>query len=184
MISDKTALILIDVQDGFHNLPHWGGRRNNPDAEQNMARLLAHWREQKRPIFHVQHMSTTPNSPLRPNQAGNAIQKIVAPIADEPIIQKTTNSAFIGTDLEARLREQGIDSVVIVGLITNHCVETTARMAGNLGFDTHVVEDATATFDRVGHDGTHYPAETIHAMSLSNLNDEFATIVKTGQLLG
>lgn len=183
MISDTTALILIDVQDGFHNLAHWGGRRNNPDAEHNMARLLAHWREQKRPIFHVQHMSTTPNSPLRPNQAGNAIQKIVAPIGDEPVIQKSVNSAFIGTDLEARLRENGIESVVIVGLITNHCVETTARMAGNLGFDTIVVEDATATFDRVGHDGTHYPAETIHAMSLSNLNGEFATIVKTGQLL-
>jgi nicotinamidase-related amidase len=183
MISDKTALILIDVQDGFLDITHWGGRRNNPDAEANMARLLAHWREQHRPIFHVQHMSTFPNSPLRPNQAGNAIQKIVAPIGDEPIIQKTVNSAFIGTDLEARLREQRIDSVVIVGLITNHCVETTARMAGNLGFVTLVVDDATATFDRTGHDGTRYPAETIHALSLANLHDEFATIVTTNQLL-
>ena len=149
-----------------------------------MARLLWEWRKKNRPIYHVQHMSTNPRSPLRPNHDGNAIKKEVAPLQGEPVIQKTVNSAFIGTDLQALLRENGVDSVVIVGLTTNHCVETTARMAGNLGFDTYVVEDATATFDRTGHDGTHYPAETIHAMSLSNLNGEFATIVKTGQLLG
>jgi nicotinamidase-related amidase len=181
-LTDNIALIIIDVQDGFHELAYWG-RRNNHDAEANIARLLAHWRTKKRPIFHIQHMSTTPNSPLRPNQPGNAIQKIVVPIGDEPIIQKTVNSAFIGTDLEKRLRDNGIESVVIVGLITNHCVETTTRMAGNLGFNTYVVADATATFDRKGHDGTLYPAETIHAVSLANLHDEFATIVTTGQLI-
>ena len=183
MISDTTALILIDVQDGFDEANYWGDR-NNPDAEQNMARLLWEWRKKHRPIYHVQHMSTNPRSPLRPDHDGNTIKKEVAPLQGEPVIQKTVNSAFIGTDLEARLRENGVDSVVIVGLTTNHCVETSARMAGNLGFATMVVEDATATFDRVGHDGTRYPAETIHAMSLSNLNGEFATIVKTGQLLG
>src|SRR5664279_3161614 len=165
-ISDKTALILIDVQDGLDD-PVWG-KRNNPDAESNMARLLADWRRKRRPIYHVQHMSRRPTSPLRPNQPGNAIKRMVAPQGDEPVIQKTVNSAFIGTSLEERLREAEIESVVIVDLTTNHCVETTARMAGNLGFTTFVVDDATATFDRMGYDGTHYPAETIHAVSLAS----------------
>jgi nicotinamidase-related amidase len=180
-LSNNTALIIIDVQDGFSD-PKWGNR-NNPDAETNIAKLLAVWRAKKRPIYHIQHMSTHPNSPLRPNQAGNAIQSIVAPQGDEPVIQKTVNSAFIGTDLEHRLRKHAIDSVVIVGLTTNHCVETTTRMAGNLGFNTFLVADATATFDRMGYDGVLYPAETIHAVSLANLNEEFATIVTTDDLL-
>jgi nicotinamidase-related amidase len=181
-ITAKTALLIIDVQDGFIQSDYWG-RRNNPQAEENMALLLAEWRKHKRPIVHVQHMSTTPNSPLRPDSAGNAIQQIVAPIEGELIIQKTVNSAFIGTDLEARLRQDGVDSVVVVGLTTNHCVETTTRMAGNLGFVTFIVADATATFDRVGHDGVHYPAETIHAVSLASLHGEFATVIQTENLL-
>ena len=180
-VTDKTALIVVDVQDGLDD-PRWG-KRNNPDAEGNIARLLATWRRRGRPIYHVQHMSTNPNSPLRPNQPGNAIKRIVAPQADEPVIQKTVNSAFIGTDLEDRLRQAGIQSMVIVGLTTNHCVETTARMAGNLGFTTFVVDDATATFDRSGFDGAHYPAETVHAISLASLHEEFATILRTDQLL-
>lgn len=180
-LTDKTALIIVDVQDGLDD-PVWG-TRNNPDAERNMARLLQAWRTQGRPIFHIQHMSQRPTSPLRPNQPGNAIKRIVAPQGDEPVIQKSVNSAFIGTDLENRLHEQHIQSVVIVGLTTNHCVETTARMASNLGFKTFVVDDATAAHDCKGYDGTHYPAETIHAVSLANLHGEFATVLKTDQLL-
>ncbi len=180
-LPDNTALLIIDVQDGLDD-PTWG-RRNNPEAERNMARLLAAWRTNGRPIFHVQHMSVRPTSPLRPNQPGNAIKRIVAPQGDEPVIQKTVNSAFIGTNLEARLRQAGIQSVVIVGLTTNHCVETSVRMAGNLGFTTYVVADATATFDRTGYDGAHFPAETVHAVSLASLHGEFATVVTTDQVL-
>jgi nicotinamidase-related amidase len=181
LLTDKTALIIIDVQDGLDD-PRLG-KRNNPDAESNMARLLAAWRTKRRPIYHVQHMSTKPNSPLRPNQPGNAIKRIVAPQADEPVIQKTVNNAFIGTDLADRLRKEDIQSVVIVGLTTGHCVSATARMAGDLGFTTFVVADATATHDCNSYDGTYYPAETVHAISLASLHDEFATILKTDQLL-
>ncbi len=180
-VTENTALILIDVQEGLDE-PVWG-TRNNPDAEANMARLLAAWRTHQRPIYHIQHMSTNPNSPLRPHLPGNAIKRVVAPQGDEPIIQKTVNSAFIGTDLEARLRAADIQTVVIVGLTTNHCVETSARMAGNLGFETFVVADATATFDRTGFDGIHYPADTVHAVALASLHNEFATVIKTADLL-
>lgn len=181
LIGDRTALILIDVQDGLDE-PRLG-RRNNPDAEANMARLLALWREKQWPIFHVQHMSTEPNSPLRPELPGNAIKRIVAPAGDEPVLRKTVNNAFVGTDLEQRLRTQGIQSVVFVGLTTDHCVSSTVRMASDLGFTAFVVGDATATHDRTGHDGAHYSAETMHAVSLASLRGEFATIVTTGQLL-
>ncbi|NDJ61307.1 MAG: cysteine hydrolase [Chloroflexi bacterium] len=180
-LTDNTALIIIDVQDGLDE-PRLG-TRNNPDAEGNIVRLLAGWRAQGRPIYYVQHMSTEPNSPLRPDLPGNAIKRIVAPHGAEPVIQKSVNSAFIGTDLEQRLRAAGIQTVVLVGLVTDHCVSTTARMAGNLGFTTFVVDDATATFERSGPDGTTYPAEIVHAVELASLHGEFATVVKTDQLL-
>jgi nicotinamidase-related amidase len=181
-MTDKTALIIIDVQDGLDD-PRLG-KRGNPDAESNMARLLAAWRVKGRPVYHIQHMSTHPNSPLRPDLPGNAIKRIVAPQGDEPVLQKTVNNAFVGTDLEHRLREANIQSVVVIGLTTEHCVSTTARMAGDLGFTTFVVADATACHDRNGFDGTYYSAEAIHAISLVSLQDEFATIVTTDQLLG
>lgn len=180
-ITNNTALIIIDVQDGLDE-PRLG-KRNNPNAENNMARLLAAWRAKGRTIYHVQHMSTEPNSPLRPELPGNAIKRIVAPQGDEPVIQKTVNNAFVGTNLEDRLRAENIQSVVIVGLTTEHCVSSTARMADDLGFTTFVADDATACHDRHGYDGTYYPAETVHTLSLVSLQDEFATIVKTDQLL-
>lgn len=180
-LPQDAALIVIDVQKGFDD-PIWG-HRNNPQAEENIAKLLAGWRQTKRPIFHVQHLSPEPNSPLRPGQTGCDIKEMVKPLADEPVIQKNVNSAFIGTDLEARLRQNSFDTLIIVGLTTNHCVSTTARMAGNLGFDTYVVSDATATFDRVSHDGKRYEAEDIHSISLANLHQEFATIIETDSLL-
>ncbi len=180
-INEKTALILIDVQEGFND-PVWG-KRNNPQMEDNIMQLLQEWRMANRPIFHIQHNSVLPESPLRLNQVGNDFMEISQPQGNEPVIGKTVNSAFIGTDLEARLREQDIEQMVIIGLTTNHCVSTTTRMAGNLGFDVYLVSDATATFDRVGIDGAVFPAEQVHAMSLANLNDEFATVVKTDTLI-
>ncbi len=180
-IAKEAALIIVDVQEAFDE-PRWG-RRNNPEAEANVARLLHAWREAGRPIVHVRHLNLTPGSSFHPDEPGSRIKALVRPAEGEPVIEKTVNSAFIGTDLEERLRRQGVTSVVITGLTTNHCVETTARMAGNLGFDTIFVSDATATFDRVGPDGVRHAAEDIQAMTLSNLNGEFATIVTTDDLL-
>ncbi|MBA2284557.1 MAG: cysteine hydrolase [Ktedonobacteraceae bacterium] len=177
----NAALILIDIQTGFDD-PVWG-RRNNPDAETNIATLLHAWRRTGRPIFHIQHLSLELQSPLRADSPGSEIKDMVRPQDGEPIIQKHVNSAFIGTDLEERLRRADISTLIITGLTTNHCVETTTRMAGNLGFHTYLVSDATATFDRRGPDNVLHSAEDIQAMTLTNLHEEFATIVTTGEVL-
>lgn len=180
-IPDTATLILIDIQKGLDDPAY--GRRNNPDAEANVARLLERWRETGRPLVHIQHLSTSPTSPLRPGQEGVEIKPIVAPIANERVITKQVNCAFIGTDLEAVLRREGATPLVITGLTTNHCVETTARVAGDLGFSPILVSDAAATFDRTAPDGTLWPAETIHAVTLTSLNGEFAEIATTEEIL-
>ena len=181
-LTEKTALIVIDVQEGFDD-PSWG-ERNNPDAERNISELLSLWREDQRHIFHVRHLSLEKDSPLAPDSPGVEIKDGVRPEEGEPLIEKNVNSAFIGTDLEERLREQNINTLVVTGLTTDHCVSTTSRMAGNLGFGTYVVSDATATFDRTGPDGKLHDAGKVHEMSLVNLHEEFATIVTTASLTG
>ena len=175
----SAALLLIDVQQAFDD-PSWGPR-NNPQAEANIAALLQAFRATGRPVLHVAHDSTEPDSTLRSGTPGNAIKPQAEPLPGEPIYRKHVNSAFIGTTLERDLRSAAIDTVVIVGLTTNHCVSTTARMAGNLGFHTYVVSDATATFDRPLLDGTPRPAEQVHQAALSDLHGEFATIVTTAE---
>lgn len=177
----KTALLLIDVQKGFDE-PVWG-RRNNAMAEERMRELLDAWRKTKRPVYHVRHMSVHPKSPLFPGREGNEIKEIVRPERGEPVIEKNVNSAFIGTDLESRLRRAGIDTLVIAGLTTDHCVSTTARMGGNLGFKCYVVGDATATFERVGPDGTKYGPDEMHNTALASIHREFATVAYTKQLI-
>ncbi|MCI0349997.1 MAG: cysteine hydrolase [Acidobacteriales bacterium] len=181
MSESKPALILIDIQQGFDD-PRWGGR-NNPKAEGKAAELLQEWRKQRAPIFHVQHSSRLPDSPLRPNQPGWEIKKEVAPQPGEPRFNKDVNSCFIGTGLEQELRRQGISEVVICGLTTDHCVSTSVRMGGNLGFKIYVPSDATATFDRKGPDGKTYSAQQMHETALASLHDEFATVATSQQII-
>ena len=176
-LSSNAVLLVVDVQRGLDE-PIWG-RRNNPHMERNIETLLVAWRSSKWPVIFFKHMSTWATSPLRPGQPGNEFKPECAPVPGERILKKSVNSCFIGTSLEADLRRAGCDTLVIVGLTTNHCISTTARMAGNLGFTAYVVSDATATFDRTGPDGVEYKAELIQAMTLSDLNHEFATIIDT-----
>src|SRR5437588_12141165 len=122
MKSDRPALILIDIQKGFEDIARWGGQRNNPNAEQRASELLKIWRDNGLPIFHVQHCSATPASPLHETQPGNQFNDLVIPAEGEPIIKKNVNSAFIGTDLQEQLDKAGITKLVIVGLTTDHCV--------------------------------------------------------------
>ena len=174
------ALLIIDVQRAIDDAS-WGDDRNNPDAEGNMARLLGRWRERRWPVVHVRHASKETSSTYRKGQPGFEFKDEVAPAGGEIVIEKQTNSAFIGTDLQERLR--GVETLVIVGVITNNSVEATARMAGNLGFDTCVVSDATATFGKRDYDGRWRSAAEVHAMSLANLDKEYCTVIDTAAVL-
>jgi len=179
----RTALIVVDVQRAFDEWEAAGKRRNNPHAVARVADLLAAFRDNAAPIFHIRHEGTKPTSTFLPGGTGFPVKDEAREHDGEPVMVKRVNSAFIGTDLESRLRAGGIRRVVICGATTNHCVETTTRMAGNLGFDTRLVRDATWTFDRVGPDGDKHAAEDIHAMTLANLNGEFARIMTAGEAI-
>ncbi len=178
----NTALISIDVQQAFDD-PSWG-KRNNPEAERNIAALLEAWRTAGRPLFHIQHRSQRTGSLFHPDHPGYRHKPEGLPLPGETVLYKNVNSSFIGTDLEARLRAAGIESVVIMGLTTDHCVSTTTRMAGNLGFTAWFVSDATATFERTGPDGQYFSAQTMHDTALASLHGEFATVVPTEEILG
>ncbi len=177
----NAALIIIDQQKGILQ-PHLG-RRNNPQAEDRIVDLLGFWRRSGRPVIHVQHLSREPDSVFWPEQEGVEFQQRFLPQDAEWLIQKQVPDAFCASGLEARLREAGIGQLVIVGVATNNSVESTARSAGNLGFDTWVAEDACFTFDKADYFGTLRTAEEVHGMSLGNLQGEYATVVSAAQVL-
>ena len=178
----KPTLVIVDVQKAFDD-PVWG-QRNNPGAEGNVARLLAAWRAEDAPIIHVRHRETDPEWHFfNEGDPGFEFKPEAMPQDDEPVLTKEVNSAFIGTDLEERLRAAGATTVVIAAITTDHCGSTTARMSGNLGFETWYVGDACATFDREGPDGEVFPADLIHRTALASLHDEFAEVISTDEAI-
>ena len=175
------ALVVVDVQKGLAD-PVWG-RRDNPACEENIAALLAGWRERGLPVVFVRHDSVEPGSPLAPGTPGNAFKDV---IEGEPdlLVAKSVNSSFHGEpSLQAWLDGEGIDTIYVCGITTNHCCETTARVGGNLGYDVRFVLDATHTFDRPDPDGEIVPAEVIARVTATNLHGEFATVVDTAGAL-
>jgi nicotinamidase-related amidase len=172
------ALLVVDVQRAFADAGYWG-RRDNPACEANVATLLAAWREAGGTVVFVRHDSDEPGSPLAPDAPGNAFHAVITGTPDL-LVTKQVNSAFYGDpDLHAWLGAAGIATLVICGITTNHCCETTARMAGNLGYETFFVLDATHTFDRRGPDGETVSAEDLARATAASLHDEFATVVGT-----
>jgi len=180
-IPNATALLVIDLQLAVDH-PSWGPR-NNPGAEANILRLLAAWRAAGRPVVHVRHLSKDPHSTFRPGQPGADFKPGFQPQPGELLIEKTVPGAFSGTDLEALLRSRGIEALVITGVATNNSVEATARVAGDLGFRTIVVADATFAFAKADFHGTPRTADEVHAMSLANLHGEYATVLETDVVL-
>ena len=179
-LPQTAALLVIDLQKAIDH-PSWG-ERNNPDAEKNVAALLEAWRMSKRPVYHIRHDSMEPGSHYRPGQSGNEFKPECQPLDGESVIAKRTKSAVIGTNLESTLRALGHTLLVVTGVITNNSVEATVRMAGNLGFDTFLVEDACFTFGRKDWAGQFRTASEVHAMSLANLDGEYCTVVRTADL--
>ena len=182
----NTALLLIDVQEGVDVLEHWGGptgRRNNPDAEGHMASLLRAWRAHGLPVAYTQHDSREAASPLKLSLATGAMKAGFAPETGDIVVVKDVNSAFVGTSMEVQLRRANVSRLVVVGFFTNFCVETSVRMAGNMGFDVYLVADACATTNRIGPDGTDYDPELVHALSVANMHGEFCTALAVNDTL-
>lgn len=181
-ISDDAVLIVIDVQQGFEDHEFWGPR-DNPEAEQRISAILEAWQSTGRPVVMVQHQSAS--GPLTPGTPGYELKPVVADAKWDLHITKTVNSAFYGTpDLHAWLQERGATQLVTIGIMTNVCNETTARMGGNLGYDVVFPIDAMHTFDMAGPDGDTVPAAQLARGTAAVLHHmRFAKVVTTEALL-
>lgn len=179
----ETALVVVDVQAGFDD--PWWGRRDNPGADDHIAALVDAFAASGRPLVYVRHASANPDSPLHPEHPGHRLKPYLDRHQPSLTVTKSVNSCFHGEpDLHAWLQGAGVTTVVIAGITTNHCCETTARLAGNLGYDTWFALDATHTFDRQAPDGSVITAAELARVTATNLHGEFATVAGTRQLLG
>ncbi|CAG9621908.1 cysteine hydrolase family protein [Sutcliffiella rhizosphaerae] len=177
----KPVLLVVDVQKGMDE-PTWG-IRNNIQAEEKMLELLNVWRKNELPIIHVQHVSQNPESPLHPSYPGFQLKTGFEPKEDEYFIRKKVNSCFIGTNLDNYLKNNGYQTLIVIGLTSNHCISSTVRMAGNLGYRTYVCSDATAAFETTSYDGVDLTADEVHRHALSSLHQEFAEVVTTNNVI-
>jgi nicotinamidase-related amidase len=175
------CLIIIDMQNCM--LDPAAGSRNNLQAEEQIAQLLQAWRAVSAPVVHVRHISRSPTSMFAPGQPGAAFQDRFTPLPHEHVVEKNVPDAFINTALERWLRVRGLNELVLVGVSTNNSVESSARTAGNLGFDTVVVPDATFAYAMRDYAGVERSADEVHAMALANLMSDYATIRDTRAVL-
>ena len=177
-----TALIVVDVQRGFEDATYWG-RRNNPDCERNVADLIESWRDRAQPVVFVRHHWDEDGSPLRSDEAGSEFKDVVEGRPDL-LVTKRVNSAFHGDpDLERWLTDEGIEGIVVCGITTNHCCETTARVGANLGFEMGFAIDATHTFDLDDHEGGTIAADELARVTAANLDPEFGRVLTAAEAI-
>lgn len=184
---EQTALLLIDVQKGVHVYDHWGGpggRMNNPACEDNLRALLTGFRAAGRQVGFTRHDSQEPDSPLKLSLPTGAQLDGLDIQSGDIVVHKDVNSGFIGTNLEIKLRRAGIRRLVVAGYFTNFCVETTVRMAGNMGYDVYLVQDACATCNRVDRKGVDHDPELVHDIAVAAMHGEFCTAISTADALG
>ena len=179
-LGPRSVLLPIDNQRGFSG-PLWH-RHQTRAADSYGLRLLDCWRTLAFPIIHIKHDSIDPSSPLRPGHPGNAFRPGFGPLQGEGLVSKSVNAAFIGTDLELRLRRLDVQTVVLFGYSIDMCVSTTARVASNLGYRTIVVADASACADIIDAHGRIHAADLARA-HLATLNNEFADVVNTDDVI-
>ena len=181
-ITKNPALILVDIQKAFLDKDYPGKKRNNLNAEFICGQILKKWRNLGLKVIHVRHSSINPKSKLHKSMPGFEFNNYVKPKKDELVLTKNVNSAFIGTELDQTLKKLKIETLVIIGMTTNHCISSTVRMSGNLGYETYLISDSTACFNTMGIDGKEIDCELIYNLSLANLKGEFAEIINSKEL--
>ena len=134
-------------------------------------------------ICHIHHHSHEPGSPFAAGLPGNAVQGFAAPLAGEAVYFKHVSGGFIGTALESDLRRAGNEYVLLRGAEANSCVETTARMAGNLDFAMLFAGDAVWAYGAIGPDGRSHTPDEVLSMTLCNMQGEFGSVVSTDEAL-
>jgi len=179
---DRAVLLPVDMQRAF-DAPPWP-RRWNDQADANGLALLDAWRTAGRPIIHVRHDSVQPGSTLAPGTPGNAFRPGFEPLESELLITKSVNSAFIGTDLDERLKRVGARHVVVFGISTDMCVSTTIRTGANMGWDMILAPDACDCFDLPDSQGGWISAAEIQRAHVATLAFEFCRIHSTAELTG
>ncbi|MCK0070141.1 cysteine hydrolase family protein [Kordiimonas laminariae] len=177
----KTALLIIDVQKAIDH-PKWG-IRNNLDAERKIAELLSHWRHKKWPVVHIKHSSKELTSPYREGQPLHDFKEEVFPEIGEKIIEKSTNNAFVGTELDTYLKSLSIEHLAVVGVLTQHSVDCTARMAASLGYHVSVISDATAATGVTDCRGTSWSADDVHHITLVHIGADYASICTSAEVI-
>jgi len=182
LLNKNSALLLVDIQKAFLEKDYPGIIRNNEDAEFICGKILNKWRTLDLPVIHVRHSSTNPESKLHKSKPGFEFNDYVIPLKTEMVLTKKVNSAFIGTDLEDILFKGNINTLVIVGMTTNHCISTTVRMSGNLGFNTYLISDSTACYNTKAMNGEVIDCNTIYNATLASLQEEFATVIDSKEL--
>ena len=174
-------LVIVDIQNDYFP----GGAYplvGTEAAAERAAELLARFRASGEPVVHVQHVSDAADATfMRPGTPGVEINEAVAPLADEPVVLKGSPNAFLGTDLEQRIRDANVDDVVIVGMMTSMCVDSTVRAAADLGFTVTVASDACAAPDLEFGD-VRVAGDVVHAAFLAALGDGFATVTTVDAL--
>jgi len=179
----KTALLIIDMQEGMAQRTREGRDRANPQAETHVANLLALFRANSLPVIHVLHDDPDPASPFRKGQPMGEPMPCAIPATGETVLWKHASSAFTGTGLEAHLRSDNISRVVLVGAVAAFCVTSTTRAASDLGINVILPEDALIGFDIPAHAPAHHgeriDAATVLRVTLSLLGADFATVVPT-----
>lgn len=177
----NSALIIIDVQKAMDD-PSMGGR-NNPQAEDNIAKILNLWRKTRRPLFHVKHISRREGSLYKEDSPGSEIKDFAKPLPGEPLFIKNFQSAFIGTGFEEKLHKADVETLICTGFFTDQCVASTVEVANNALYKVYLVSDACATIDCMGYNGKLYKAEDIHMQMLGNLQRDGVTIIETEELV-
>ena len=178
----KSALVLIDIQNEYFP----GGKRelHEPErAARQAKKALEFFRAKGLPVFHIQHIATGEKAnAFLPDTVGAEIHPLVAPIAGETVLVKHAPNSFYLTGLDEALRQAGVEQLVVCGMMSHMCIDTSVRAAKDLGFPVLLMEDACTTRD-LEWGGEHIPAVIVHRAFMAALNGAFARVVGTEDFL-